>query len=110
VLNITTEASGPEPATESVAPKKASLKRYLLEKLMGDREKADLWESVFRDLAERGLNLEAVELGIMDDCQAWNRPSKGSFPDLRRNAARSTPKPTPAGACGRRSESCFRRA
>jgi putative transposase len=34
--------------------------------VMGDREKVDLWESVFRDLAERGLNLETVELGIMD--------------------------------------------
>jgi putative transposase len=33
---------------------------------MGDREQADLWESVFRGLAERGLNVEAVELGIMD--------------------------------------------
>lgn len=33
---------------------------------MGDREQADLWESVFRGLAERGLNREAVELGIMD--------------------------------------------
>lgn len=33
---------------------------------MGGREKADLWESVFRGLLERGLNAEAVELGIMD--------------------------------------------
>jgi len=33
---------------------------------MGDRERVDLWESVFRSLTERGLNLQAVELGIMD--------------------------------------------
>src|SRR5207245_3310447 len=33
---------------------------------MGDRERADLWASLFGDLADRGLNLEAVELGIMD--------------------------------------------
>lgn len=33
---------------------------------MGDRERADLWETVFRSLIERGLNAEAVELGIMD--------------------------------------------
>ena len=33
---------------------------------MGDRERVDLWESVFRSLTERGLNQEAVELGIMD--------------------------------------------
>lgn len=33
---------------------------------MGDRERVDLWESVFRSLAERGLDQEAVELGIMD--------------------------------------------
>ena len=33
---------------------------------MGDRERADLWESIFRSLADRGLDLEAVELGILD--------------------------------------------
>ena len=33
---------------------------------MGDQEKADLWESVFRHLRERGLRHEAVELGVMD--------------------------------------------
>jgi putative transposase len=33
---------------------------------MGDREHMDLWESVFRSLLERGLNREAVELGILD--------------------------------------------
>jgi putative transposase len=33
---------------------------------MGDRERADLWENVFHGLLERGLNREAVELGIMD--------------------------------------------
>jgi putative transposase len=33
---------------------------------MGDRERTDLWETVFRSLLERGLSAEAVELGIMD--------------------------------------------
>ena len=33
MLNITTEPSGSEPATASAAPKKASLKGYVLEKL-----------------------------------------------------------------------------
>src|SRR6266581_7811902 len=33
---------------------------------MGDRERADLWESIFRSLADRELDLEAVELGILD--------------------------------------------
>ena len=33
---------------------------------MGDREQTDLWETVLRSLLERGLNAEAVELGIMD--------------------------------------------
>ena len=33
---------------------------------MGDRERADLWESILGSLIERGLNPEAVELGIMD--------------------------------------------
>jgi transposase-like protein len=34
--------------------------------VMGERERGDLWEGVFQDLAGRGLDLEAVELGIMD--------------------------------------------
>lgn len=33
---------------------------------MGDREKADLRESLFRHLRERGLRHEAGELGVMD--------------------------------------------
>ncbi len=33
---------------------------------MGDRERTDLWETVFRSLLERGLSAEAVELGILD--------------------------------------------
>ena len=33
---------------------------------MGDREKADLWESVLRHLRERGWRHEAVELGVRD--------------------------------------------
>lgn len=33
---------------------------------MGDRERADLWEGIFGSLADRGLDGEAVELGIMD--------------------------------------------
>src|SRR5439155_20659468 len=33
---------------------------------MGNRERADWWTSLYGDLAERGLKLEAVELGIMD--------------------------------------------
>jgi len=48
--------------------------------VMGDREKADLWESVFRDLAERGLNLEAVELGIMDGLPGLEQIFKRFFP------------------------------
>lgn len=33
---------------------------------MGDRERADLWEGIFGSLADRELDGEAVELGIMD--------------------------------------------
>jgi predicted secreted protein len=33
VLNITTEPNEPNPGAESAAPKKSSLKRYVLEKL-----------------------------------------------------------------------------
>jgi putative transposase len=33
---------------------------------MGDRERKDLWESVFVSLLQRGLDADSVELGIMD--------------------------------------------
>lgn len=33
---------------------------------MGARERADPWESVFAGLLERGMEAEAVELGVMD--------------------------------------------
>jgi len=33
---------------------------------VGDRERKDLWAQLFQNLARRGLEMEAVELGIMD--------------------------------------------
>ena len=78
--------------------------------IMGDRERADLWEGVLQDLAGRGLHLEAVELGIMDGLPGLEETFKKFFLEPRRNAARSTPKPTPAGGCGRRNGSSSRRA
>jgi len=33
---------------------------------MGDREKADLWADIFADMQRRGMDMKAVELGIMD--------------------------------------------
>ena len=46
---------------------------------MGDRERADLWEGVFQDLAGRGLDLEAVELGIMDGLPGLEQTFKRFF-------------------------------
>lgn len=47
---------------------------------MGDRERGDLWESVFHSLLERGLNAEAVELGIMDGLPGLEALFKRFFP------------------------------
>ena len=47
---------------------------------MGDREQADLWASLLGDLAERGLNLEAVELGIMDGLPGLEAVFQRFFP------------------------------
>jgi putative transposase len=50
---------------------------------MGDRERMDLWESVFRSLWERGLNREAVELGIMDGLPGLEAVFQRFFPRAR---------------------------
>ena len=34
--------------------------------MMGDREQSELWAQLFQDLARRGLDMNAVELGVMD--------------------------------------------
>ncbi len=47
---------------------------------MGDRERAVLWESVFRSLADRGLDREAVELGIMDGLPGLEAAFRRTFP------------------------------
>lgn len=47
---------------------------------MGDRERADLWEMVFGSLRERGLNAEAVELGVMDGLPGLESVFKRFFP------------------------------
>ncbi|MGH8335751.1 MAG: IS256 family transposase, partial [Gammaproteobacteria bacterium] len=50
---------------------------------MGDREHMDLWESVFRSLLDRGLNREAVELGIMDGLPGLEGVFQRFFPRAR---------------------------
>lgn len=66
--------------------------------VMGDREKADLWEGVFGDLAERGLNLEAVELGIMDGLPGLEQIFKRFFPRAQTQRCQKHAK---ANACRR---------
>jgi putative transposase len=47
---------------------------------MGDRERADLWTDIFADLARRGLDANAVELGIMDGLPGLEAAFRRSFP------------------------------
>ncbi len=47
---------------------------------MGDRERVDLWESVFTSLVQRGFPTEAVELGIMDGLPGLEAVFKRFFP------------------------------
>ena len=65
---------------------------------MGDREKADLWESVFRHLRERGWRHEAVELGIMDGLPGLEELFGRYFPRSRMQRCQKHAK---ANACRR---------
>lgn len=48
--------------------------------MMGDREQVALWEQLFQDLADRGLAMEAVELGIMDGLPGLETAFTRAFP------------------------------
>jgi len=65
---------------------------------MGDREQADLWESIFRSLADRDLDLEAVELGILDGLPGLEATFKRFF---SRAQTQSRQKHAKANACRR---------
>jgi putative transposase len=65
---------------------------------MGDRERADLWESVFHNLAERGLNRDAVELGIMDGLPGLTAMFERFFPRAQTQRCQKHAK---ANACRR---------
>ena len=65
---------------------------------MGDREGADLWEGVFQELTARGLELEAVELGIMDGLPGLEQTFKRFFPRAQTQRCQKHAK---ANACRR---------
>jgi putative transposase len=65
---------------------------------MGDREQANLWESIFRGLADRELDLEAVELGILDGLPGLEAMFKRFF---SRAQAQRCQKHAKANACRR---------
>ena len=65
---------------------------------MGERERADLWESIFHNLAERGLNRDAVELGIMDGLPGLTAMFQRFFPHAQTQRCQKHAK---ANACRR---------
>jgi putative transposase len=65
---------------------------------MGDRERVDLWDSVFRSLSDRGLDLQAVELGIMDGLPGLEALFKRFFPRAQTQRCQKHAK---ANACRR---------
>jgi putative transposase len=65
---------------------------------MGDRERADLWESIFLSLAARGLDREAVELGIMDGLPGLEAAFRRFFPRAQTQRCQKHAK---ANACRR---------
>lgn len=50
---------------------------------MGDRERADLWADIFADLLRRGLDPDAVALGIMDGLPGLEAAFQRCFPRAR---------------------------
>lgn len=48
---------------------------------MGDRERKELWEELFQDLARRGLEMGSVELGIMDGLPGLEAAFRAAFPN-----------------------------
>ena len=65
---------------------------------MGDRGRVGLWESAFGSLADRGLDREAVELGIMDGLPGLESAFRRFFP---RAQAQRCQKHAKANACRR---------
>jgi putative transposase len=65
---------------------------------MGDRERSDLWESVFGSLADRGLDREAVELGIRDGLTGLESAFRRFFPRAQTQRCQKHAK---ANACRR---------
>ena len=54
---------------------------------VGDREHKELWAELFQSLARRGLQMEAVELGVMDSLPGLEDAFRAAFA----NADRPTP-------------------
>ena len=46
----------------------------------GDRERSNLWKGILLSLAERGLNREALELGVMDGLPGLEAAFRRFFP------------------------------
>jgi putative transposase len=65
---------------------------------MGDRERKDLWESVFVSLIQRGLDSDSVELGIRDGLAGLEGVFKRFF---KRAQAQRCQKHAKANACRR---------
>jgi putative transposase len=49
----------------------------------GDKESAGTWRQLFKDLKARGLNKEAVKLGIMDGLPGLEKVFKEEFPEAK---------------------------
>ncbi len=48
---------------------------------LGDKERKDLWAELFQDLIRRGLDANAVELGIMDGLSGLEAAFRAAFPN-----------------------------
>lgn len=55
-------------------------KMEVLALTVGDRERKDLWVELFRDLERRGLDAEAVELGVIDGLPGLEQAFRSVFP------------------------------
>jgi putative transposase len=76
---------------------------------IGEREHKRIWAEVFSDLIARGLEPEAVELGVMDGLAGLESAFRAAFPNARTQRCQVHAKRNALRRVGKRQREAFRR-